>query len=198
MKRLQQGVYIFYLLGFSFRRKAQNTVLRAPKGRLDPAPRTRFWRSTPPPPPASGPVPDWQLLRSALWNPGRSPRLNEAYFPQARAGDTEGLFCPGARGAYVILGPRRTCPPGAPPFSCSAACHSDVILSRTVQTHHTWPAVWKHARTSAHHAENTQLSKELNLTSSKDAVFSWLYLTARQVEKSTHLEIKTCFVLLRN
>lgn len=51
---------------------------------------------------------------------------------------------------------------------------------------------------SAYYAENTQLSQDLNLTYSDDTAFSWLYLIAWQVEKSTHLEIKTCFVLLRN
>ena len=51
---------------------------------------------------------------------------------------------------------------------------------------------------SAHYADNTQLSQDLNLTCSDDTTFSWLYLIAWQVEKSTQLEIKTCFVLLRN
>lgn len=88
--------------------------------------------------------------------------------------------------------------PSSPPFSCSTSYHRDVILSRTVQTHHAWSAVWKHAHMSAYYAENTQLSQDLNLTYSDDTAFSWLYLIAWQVEKSTHLEIKTCFVLLRN
>lgn len=105
-------------------------------------------------------------------------------------GTRKGFFCPGARGGLHGFRISENLPSRSPSFSCSSACHSDVILSRTVQTHHTWLAVWKHARTSARYAENTQLSKDLNLTCSEDTVFSWLYLTARQVEKSTHLEIK--------
>lgn len=97
MKRLLTGSLHLLSVGVFIRRRAQNTVpVCSPRGgRTLPQGRPALHSPHPPPPSltsASSPVPDWQLLRSALWNPGRSPRLNEAYSPQARAGDTEGLF----------------------------------------------------------------------------------------------------------